>query len=98
MRNELKELEEETHLWWGCNHEAKGIAGCPICDQKLDDKTRQFLFQARSKILRCQEAIRSLVIQLDGEESVSSSIVEKEKEGDGFIISSQLYNDYFGML
>lgn len=98
MREEAKELEQETHLWWGCNHEAKGIAGCPICDQKLDDKTRQFLFQARSKILRCQEAIRSLIVQFDGEESVSPSFDEKEKVEDEFVISPQLYNDYFGML
>ena len=45
--------------WWECDHEAKGISGCPICDSSLDQKTRQHLLIARAKILALEAEINS---------------------------------------
>lgn len=36
--------------WWDCNHEAKGISGCPICDGSLVEKQRVLFLKARNEI------------------------------------------------
>lgn len=100
MRKEAKELERGAVLmWWECDHEAKGVAGCPVCDEKLSDDARHRLKQARAKIFRCQDAIRSLIAEIDGEvfvvlSSVEDEVVQTQEE----TVKPQIYGDYFGWL
>ena len=99
MRKEAKELERGPVLmWWECDHEAKGVAGCPVCDEKLSDDNCFRMKQARAKIFRCQEAIRSLIAELDGEVPVVLSSVEDVTQAQEEIVKPQIYGDYYGWL
>ena len=92
MKQEVKELEQGL-MWWECDHEAKGFAGCPLCDDKISDDARVYLKQAKAKIIRCQDAIRSLLQEHKVEEELP--LVEiKEKEP----ITHQVYGDYYDWL
>lgn len=102
MREEAKELEPGPVLmWWQCDHEAKGVAGCPVCDDKLTDDARFRLSQARAKIFRCEEIIKSLLKQLDGEQSVELTSLDDEIDEQVQAeptVKHQTYGDYFGWL
>lgn len=50
----------DKKMWWDCDHEAKGLPGCPLCDKTLTEEVKVYLRQARVKILN-QDCVKDNV-------------------------------------